>query len=498
MKENRFARWIKRNKSSKKKGFLYLIATIASILLLGATSLLYIRYKAYILAGIVFLAGSTYVYFRYDAWFKNVPEEAYDLPLGIDRITLTPGEDFATERNISWRYNSDRESKLEYYKIDSLNSKPEYTTISTSGKDIVTRAGHAYYFHVALSDLEAGSNYKYRIISDKDTTVWKRFAMPVIEDTLRFIYIGDVQDPVGQVSDSLFNRLRADSLKYDFIAFGGDQIERPMDKYWNIWYKSLDDWAGTVPLIMTAGNHEYIKGLNKTLDSRWKAQHNYPSNGPKDFKGNSYYIDFPLMRIITLDSNILQWPDAIQQHRDWLKETLESAKQPWKVVMFHHGVHTVRSGRSHPVMKYIFASILEDNGADLVLQGHDHAYSRITTKVDNDTIPPMYVISCASPKFYRNGFDDVHDRLGSGIALYQTIDVTKDNLHYKSVQFDGTVYDDLIIKKGTDNTKSIVDNARHQKEIFNFDGFGKDKKGRTKREKYLEAVKERENRFAVQ
>lgn len=464
-----------RVKSSKKRrGCFFRFSIFLLILILGFCILLFIRY---------------------DAWFSNAPEEPYLTPKKIDRITLTPGEDFTKERVISWRYDSiEHKSYVEYYKIDSMKLDIKPILVPANSKSVRTRAGHAYYYHVNLLDLEGGNQYNYRVISDKDTSNWNLFNVPLVNDTLRFLYIGDVQDPIGTESDSLFSILRDKSLKYDFIAFAGDQIERPMDKYWDIWYKSLGGWAGTTPLINVAGNHEYIKGLNKTLDERWVAQHNYPTNGPKDFKGKSYYVDFPLMRMIMIDSNIIQWPDAVIQHSNWLKETLESAIQPWKVVMFHHGVHSVREGRSNVLMHHIFKSILEDGGADLVLQGHDHAYSRITTKTDGDTIPPVYVISVASPKFYRNGFDPVHDRLGSGIALYQTIEVTKDNLNYQSYLFDGTLYDDLDIRKGSNEEKMVMDNARELNEIFKFDGFGNSKKGQKKREKYLEAVKKWESR----
>ncbi len=463
-----------KNKARKKKGCFFIFSIVLTIVILALSILLFIRY---------------------DAWFSNIPEDPYITPKKIERITLTPGMDFTKERVISWRYDSiEHKSFVEYYKIDSTKIELETNLIPATSQSVETRAGHAYYYHANLSDLECGNRYTYRVISDNDTSTWRTFNVPFVNDTLRFLYVGDVQDPKGDESDSLFMVLRQKLLKFDFIAFAGDQIERPMDKYWNLWYKSLSDWAGTIPLVNVAGNHEYIKGLNKTLDERWVAQHNYPQNGPADFKGKSYYVDFPLMRIIVIDSNVIQWPDAVLQHRNWLEETLKDATQPWKVVMFHHGVYSVREGRMNVMMRYLFLPVLNDNGADLVLQGHDHAYSRITTKADGDTIPPVFVISSASPKFYRNGFDPIHDRLGSGLALYQSIEVTKENLEFKSYLFDGTLYDDLTIQIGKDGKKNIIDRARNLDEIFKFDGFGDSKKGRAKRDKYLEAVREWESR----
>ena len=195
--------------------------------------------------------------------------------------------------------------------------------------------------------------------------------------------------------------------------------------------------------------------------------------------------------MIVIDSNVIQWPIAVYQHMKWLKKTLKESTQPWKVVMFHHGVYSVREGRSNLLMNYLFLPILLKNGADLVLQGHDHAYSRITRKQDGDTIPPIFVISSASPKNYRNGFDAIHDRLGSNLSLYQDIKITKDELSYQSLFFNGEPYDDLIIQRKEDGSKQIIDNARHWEEQFLFDSFDKSEKGREKRKKYRDKAKER-------
>lgn len=430
---------------------------------------------------------------RYQAWLGNIPENPYVVPKSIDRITLTPGEDFMRERTISWRHDTLRhDSKVEYFRVDSFETDARLISSPVFDEDIVSRAGHAYYYHVHLNGLKEGAEYKFRIVAEDDSSEWKHFSMPSTKDTIRFLYMGDVQDELGFVSDSLLNRLREREIQYDFLAFGGDQIERPMDKYWAIWYNSIQEWEGRVPIIAVTGNHEYLKGLINRLDPRWKAQHNYPENGPKGFKGKSYYIDFPLMRMIIMDSNVIHWPYAVIQHYSWLKKTLKETTQPWKVVMFHHSVFPVREGRMHPFMRYLFLPLLKEYKTDLVLQGHDHAYSRITTKVKGDTITPVFVISNTSPKFYRNGFDPVHDRLGSGISLYQKIQITQNKLTYQSLFFDGEIYDDLIIEQTSEGKKRVIDNARDWEEIFRYDDFGDSKKGQKKRDKYLQEVNKRE------
>jgi len=138
-------------------------------------------------------------------------------------------------------------------------------------------------------------------------------------------------------------------------------------------------------------------------------------------------------------------------------------------------------------------------GADLVLQGHDHGYARATTRSkDHDTIAPAFVISSASPKVYRNGFSSVHDRLGSGLQLYQRISIDSTEIRYASYRFPQPIeghrdsivpeprrlYDSIVLYKGEGGLVRIRDYARDLPERFEFNAFGTDSKGRKRAAQY--------------
>ena len=199
------------------------------------------------------------------------------------------------------------------------------------------------------------------------------------------------------------------------------------------------------------------------------------------------------------------WLGSINQHKAWLRQVLSESKQPWQVVLFHHAVDCVREGRKNVIMHYIFKDELISYGADLVLQGHDHGYARATTRSkDHDTIAPAFVISSASPKVYRNGFSSVHDRLGSGLQLYQDITVTQNQIHYKSYRFPEELtpqdsvpdrsqylYDELVLYKGKDGIIRVEDKARSLPELFLFNSFGTDSKAHKKAAQYAKEIQER-------
>lgn len=453
--------------------------------------------RALILTLVLIIASAGLLTWRWRAWFGNFPELPYAPPQSIDRLSIVPGAHFASSRTISWRCDSLlQDSWLEYGLAEGDTVILERRWLPAEGVIATSRSGKGAYYHAELHGLQAGKTYRYRVHTGQESSERYSFAIPPSDEETHFVYLGDVQDPSGEMSQELFARLREQVPSPDFLAAAGDQIEGPCDHFWEAWYRAFAPWSGELTTILSTGNHEYLKrGFFRELDPRWVAQYNYPKNGPEGFEGRSYYIDFPLMRFIVIDSNGINGPIDIQRHRSWLRSALRSSAQPWQIVMFHHAVYTVRQGRSHPVMRYVFNPILEQEGADLILQGHDHAYSRISSHTESgEAISPVYLISSSSPKTYRNGWDERHDRLGSGLQLYQSIRVRADRLHYQSRQYNGELYDEIVLHHRPDAPARVEDLATKIPEIFAFDGFGSDKKGQRKAEEYRTEIERRRRR----
>lgn len=455
------------------------------------------RIWLWVLVGLI-LIGAGVTALRWRAWFGNSPEEAYTTPERIDRVTLTAGEHFQSERVVSWRCGEElQDAWLEYavgHSQDSLPAK-EWTALPAEGTLVQTRSGKGCYYTAKIHGLQSGQSYCYRVVTGKQSSEIFDFTISSSLDTVaRLIYLGDVQDPVGDVSATLFATLKQlnDSIPHDALLAAGDQIEGATDAHWRVWYDAIpQQWQASMPMLVSTGNHEYIKrGFARELDPRWVHQYNYPSNGPEGYEGRTYYVDMPLARIIFLDTTPLNVFNAWGT-RAWLQTALRSSSQPWQIVVYHHAVRSVRQGRSNPLMQYLFKPVLEEGGADLVLQGHDHAYSRITTKgEDNALHAPVYIISTSSPKMYRNEFSLEHDRLASGIQLFQTLELTPAAIRYRAYQLGEELYDDLEIVRAQDpNTPHIVvDYAGEWKELFLYDSFGSNSKGQKRAEQYRQSI----------
>ena len=80
---------------------------------------------------------------------------------------------------------------------------------------------------------------------------------------------------------------------------------------------------------------------------------------------------------------------AASAQATWLRTGLAASPSPWNVVVFHHAAYSSSSSHgSTAALQWPF----EAWGADLVLNGHDHTYERITRDDDGDGQTLTYVV----------------------------------------------------------------------------------------------------------
>lgn len=194
------------------------------------------------------------------------------------------------------------------------------------------------------------------------------------------LIFGDVHN---SISHEQYAAIAARHPEIDAYAQLGDFMERGYFYYAQLLAHQLDSTVfDSLPVICCAGNHEYSKGIRRVLYSEWKTMFPQPENGPINFIGRSYYIDFPYLRYIVIDTNGIHDLRDFTRVVTWLKSVLRftdsparSAVQPFTVVMMHHPVLSSARGRFNMGVFLFFYRTLRQH-ADLVLAGHDHNYAR--------------------------------------------------------------------------------------------------------------------------
>ena len=378
---------------------------------------------------------------RWNAWFDNVVEPPYassNIPV---RIQLTFGNDGQFSRNVSWQCGD----ALEFSQLFVVKTTTTDTAaVTAEGKILRTQSGTTVSYHAQLTGLKAGE-YRYNVCTGGKQSAWYNFTVSD-GDNFRFIYIGDIQDTIGGTAKNFFTQINQNEKDAAFWILGGDVVERPHDRYWNEYFASMDSITQTVPIIACPGNHEYRKGITGKLEERFVYNFSYLIDSRSD--GNAVFdMRYGNAAIITLDSNRDTW--TLFSQRRWLRQALQKAQDAqWKIVVLHHPIYSVRGKFRHFFIRRLFDPLIREYGVDIVLQGHEHCYARMTTK-DKNNIPttPIYLISQSSPKDYRINFDEKYDRFGNGMLFYQTVDIVADTLSLKTYAENGALYDHVCLVK---------------------------------------------------
>lgn len=371
---------------------------------------------------------------RWNTWFYNPPELSVAYSSTPHRIVLSTGEQFDSERTISWLCDTVIAQRA-YVELATVS---DTTTYKAQGTVVQSRGGNGVFYRVEIDSLSPQVTYSYRVVCNMEFSDWYSFTMPSLQsDTLSFLYIGDIQDNLTDVTTPYFEQIVTCFPDAQFWALAGDIIERPIDAYWEYWMEGMEGIAPTIPLVATPGNHEYLKGLLGEIDPRWEHTFAAPRNGAEGDEGQSYYFETSNLCFVVLNSNVWANPIALWRQYRWAEKVLSNSNKKWKIALFHHPTYALKKGRSNSLVHKPFKHLFEKYRVQLVLQGHDHGYSRSST----DGRTPLYFVSSCSPKVYEAEKKPIHDKIGEGLHLVQHIEIIGDTLHYKSYQMDGTLFD---------------------------------------------------------
>ena len=198
------------------------------------------------------------------------------------------------------------------------------------------------------------------------------FPYPTGEAGPTILVLGDIHNRLMQAD---YDSLAARVPDIDAVAQAGDWMERGQEYYRQ---ELLREWTNSalmgLPVIACPGNHEYSKGIRKSISPVWEHTFDHPHNGPVGVPGVSYWVDLPQIRFIVIDTNPLVRLVDLTRTLTWLRQTMNTAGDRFIVVMMHHPVLSVGKGRYNPLIYSAFRHALGD--ADLVIAGHDHSYMR--------------------------------------------------------------------------------------------------------------------------
>ena len=440
------------------------------------------------LLALLLVAGlAMWVASRWHVWFGNVPEEAMDPLITPAHVLLTFGDRDELSRNVSWQCDTVlRPSWLE------VVSEGDTTRIEAQGEVFESRNGKAAYYVARLRQLKPDCRYSYRAVTGDKTSAWYEFqTYQPGRDRFSFMFVGDVQDTIGGVANQLLLDAWAHHPDVEFLVCGGDLIERPANQYWVETFRTNDSIGQSMPILNVTGNHDYLKGIIQRLERRFPLVFSYFLDSKVD-DNMVFTFNYGDAQLFVLDSN-REFFYLLSQYQ-WLKEQLAQSEAKWKILVLHHPLYSIKGG-NNTIQRWIFDDLLHEYGVDLVLQGHEHAYARMTGRYKNGVpAAPVYTVSHCSPKNYRIHFDERFDKFGICSRFYQTVTINGDTLTMAA--YDASthaLYDSLLIIVNPDKNfkwHPVVDLGKDIPECMDFTPDPANKKDR----KFAERIREYVNR----
>lgn len=399
----------------------------------------------------------------------GLPYAPKNLP---DRIVLTPGADPAREMAVAFRTDTAQaESQAQIaVSVDGPTLGEKARLVTGKAMPVDSSYGPALYHQVRFTGLSPDTVYAYRVKGAAGWSEWYQFRTAAAEaKPFRFLYLGDIQNGILTYASRVIRQAFLANGDIRLVAHAGDLVgqrdDLDHDDEWGEWNQAGGYNYASVPQVPATGNHEYVDVLkadgseSRRLGPYWPAQFALPSNGTDPVKATTYYTDYQGVRFIILDGTAAIDLGSMQAQTDWLDKTLASSKANWNVVLFHQPVFTCARPNDTAEIKAAWKPVFEKRQVDLVLQGHDHCYSRLTgeagrdanakARADGSIQGPVYLVSVTGSKMYR--LNDrtpwQPDKIAEATELYQIVDVEPKTLKFRTFTASGKLYDGFDLER---------------------------------------------------
>ncbi|HUH28795.1 metallophosphoesterase family protein, partial [Gelidibacter sp.] len=301
--------------------------------------------------------------------------------------------------------------------------------------------------------------------SGNDWSEWFQFKTSSDKnERFSFLYFGDAQTEMRSMWSKVIRKAYAQAPDAKLMLHAGDLVNRSTrDQEWGEWFEAGSFIHATIPNMPSPGNHDYGRfDEAKEISPFWVAQFNLPENGPKELKESVYFTDVQGVRFISLDAHAVEGLGMhIESQKIWLDSVLAHNPNKWTCVVFHHPIYSPKATRNNKVMRENFKPIFDKYKVDLVLQGHDHAYTRGMKNIpmEEGESGTMYVVSVSGPKMSDSDMEKKiwMDKLEVYTQLYHVVTVDGDELQYRAYTVVGDLFDGFNLIKRHGKVNNVVE-----------------------------------------
>ncbi|MDF2564511.1 MAG: metallophosphoesterase [Massilibacillus sp.] len=393
--------------------------------------------------------------------------------IAASHVTLTWGLDPKTTQTIAWS----TETSITKGTIQAVKTKKyrksaweHAQALDTELELFNTNKGDFNIHFATLEGLTSGTQYTYRVGSENSWSDPETFTTEHDGDkAFKFLVFGDSQSGLpknpeyGPWRTTIHNAYAANQDAAFFMNVG-DLVEIGQDQaHWKNWYEAAQDVIEKIPNMAVPGNHETYdvpEENHSVLPLYFKKQLHLPKNGPDALKGQVYSFDYGNTHFAVLDSQEQEEGQYVSNmlalEAEWLDKDLSATNKKWKIVLFHKTPYYNKAFRSKEKLKAILTPIMDKHHVDLVINGHDHGYSR-TYPIYQDSFVStpgqgtIYLVAGRSGnKYYTDLSAKVWDAFfhdPQAEPNYITIEVAGDVLTIRAYTQSGNLIDTYSIDK---------------------------------------------------
>ncbi len=301
------------------------------------------------------------------------------------QLNVHVGDDAATEVNITYTTVTDTSTVVSIQKAEGGDTM-YFEGTSYQG------IGGKYIHEIAVTGLEAYTEYNYTVGDGFNTYdgTFKTALAKNDETTFTFAYLADTQVSNASNAKALGATLaKVNEKNPDFVYLAGDVTDTNNNESQWEWLFNNDGLYATGGEDMFANN--LIAVTQGNHDNNEMYQH---INAPEEAGKIVYSFDYGCAKFIILNLEAAKSDDTARAEQEaYLRQEVADAKAngQWTIVGFHKSLYT---GASHITDSDIVAArkywspIFAELDVDLVLQGHDHVYSRGFVTEDGENANP--------------------------------------------------------------------------------------------------------------
>ena len=396
------------------------------------------------------------------------------------QVSMSPGAD-ETQMNFAWYSKDGEETGLVYGTSSDLSDGQNAQVTQTASQD-------GYLSNkVTLNNLQPGVTYYYQVTGKEIES----FTTDDDTSDFSFIFVGDPQigssnsakdDSPEDMQTPEFLTAQSEAVRNDsfnwnytlnrafaktgnsanFILSAGDQIQTNYEDAEDTRISEIEyagylspDVMKSVPVATTVGNHD-ADNPNYTYHFNIANMSDLGDNG---YVGGDYYFtygDALFMILNTQDTNV-------SEHKQFIEETVAANQDcKWRIVTLHQDIYGSAEHSNEPEitnLRYSLVPIFEENDVDIVLTGHDHAYSRTKMLQGGQ--------STTGFEYTDDEFDEQLDKdvdVGDSTeTIYEApaniSDDTTDPAEQRYLEYLYSVMDENAVLELTDNQDVAIDSA---------------------------------------